>query len=207
MSIYRLARFTLLMSALVLLPLACGDSDDGGSTGPAATGSLNVSLTMSGPSPDADGCLFTVDGSETRRLLGGESTTYTDLSVGQHEVVISNVAGNCEVLGDASRSISVAAGQMASVIFAVSCPTPPGSILVSASTTGEDLDADGFMVVVDGGPPAAIGINGSMTATGLAPGDYTVELQDLAFGDRVSGFGHDLHDSHRADRNQHLKCA
>ena len=119
--------------------------------------------------------------------MAGESTTYTDLSVGQHEVAISDLAGNCEVLGDASRSISVAADQMASVIFAVSCPTPPGSILVSASTTGEDLDADGFMVVVDGGAPAAIGINGSMTATGLAPGDYAVELQDLTFNCSVNG--------------------
>ena len=178
---------TASVAALALLAaLACGD-DNGGSTGPDPTGGIEVTLAIAGDAIDADGCVFTVDGSASRRLLGGESTTYTDLSVGQHDVAISDVAGNCQVLGDATRSISVAADQTASVIFAVSCPTPPGWIAVSASTSGEDLDADGFTVVVDGGAPTAIGINGSMTASGLAPGDYTVELQDLAFNCSASG--------------------
>jgi hypothetical protein len=181
-----MSRLVLLSFLLVLLPLACGD-DNGGSTGPEATGSIEVSLTISGTSPDADGCLFTVDGSEARRLLAGEGTTFRGLAVGQHQVEISGVAANCEVLGDATRSVAVVADRTASVVYAVSCPSPPGSIVVSVITVGEDLDADGFEVVVDGLAPVAIDINGSMTATGLAPGEYTVDLRDLAFNCSVNG--------------------
>ena len=83
----------------VLAALACGDGDNGGATGPDPTGGIDVTLAIAGDAIDADGCLFTVDGSASRRLLAGESTTYTGLSVGQHAVVISDVAGNCEVQG------------------------------------------------------------------------------------------------------------
>ncbi|MGB5527970.1 MAG: hypothetical protein WBO43_00965 [Gemmatimonadota bacterium] len=187
MKIYRVTRFALLSSALALLSVACGDSDDGGSTGPDPTGGIEVTLTIAGDAIDADGCVFTIDGGSTRRLLAGESTTYTGLSVGQHEVVISDVAGNCQVLGDATRSISVAADQTATATFAVTCAQDVGAIAITTQTSGEELDPDGYQVVVDGGAPAAIGINGSLTAGGLAPGDHTVALQDVAANCSVAG--------------------
>jgi len=100
--------------------------------------------------------------------------------VGQHEVAISDVAGNCQVLGSATRSISVAADQTATVTFAVSCAQNVGSIAISVSTSGDDQDPDGYEVVVDGGAPTAIAINGSTTAVGLTPGDHSVALEDVA---------------------------
>jgi len=182
-SIQRLAPIIVLSS---LVAFACG-GDDGGSTGPDPNGSIEVSLAISGESLDADGCLFTVDGASSRRITDGESTTYTSLAVGQHEVAISDVAGNCQVFGDVVRSVAVVGGQTATVTFALTCSALAGSIAISASTTGEDLDADGYEILVDGGAPSAIGINGSMTAGGLAPGDYSVELQDEAFNCNVAG--------------------
>lgn len=187
MSIYRLARFALLSSVLMLLPVACGDSDDGGSTGPDPTGGIEVTLTIAGDAIDADGCVFTVDGGNTRRLLAGESTSYTDLSVGQHEVVISDVAGNCQVLGDATRSVSVVADQTATATFAVTCAQDVGAIAITTQTSGDELDPDGYQIVINGGAPAAIGIDGSLTAGGLAPGDHTVALQDVAANCSVAG--------------------
>ena len=186
MSVYGIGRLVLLSSLLPLLILACGD-DNGGSTGPDPTGSLEVSLTIAGGSQDADGCVFTVDGASSRRIAAGESTTYTSLSVGQHEVAISDVAGNCQVLGDETRSVAVVADQTAAVIYAVDCSTPLGSIAVSASTSGEDQDDNGYEIVVDGGAPSTIGINGSITAGALTPGDYSVELQGEAFNCFVAG--------------------
>lgn len=184
---YRISRLVVLSSLLLVLPIACGDDNGGGSTGPTPTGSLEVTLSIAGDALDADGCVFTVDGSSSRRLTAGEHTTYTGLSAGQHEVGISDVAGNCQVLGETVRSVSVTAGQTATVTYAVTCAQDVGAIAVTATTGGEELDADGYEVVVDGGAPAAIGINGSMTAGGLTPGDHTVGLQDVASNCSVDG--------------------
>jgi hypothetical protein len=188
-SIDRLAGVVLAASLVLTITLACGDGDGdgGGSTGPDPTGSIEVTLTVAGDAPDADGCVFTVDGASQRRILSGESTTYTGLSVGQHEVAISDVAGNCQVLGEAVRSISVAADQTATSTFAVTCAQGTGSIAVSVSTSGDNQDPDGYEVVVDGGAPAAIGINGSMTAAGLAAGDHAVALEGVAANCSVAG--------------------
>jgi len=179
-------RLAPIIVLLTLVAFACG-GDDGGSTGPEPTGSIEVSLALSGESLDADGCVFTVDGASSRRITDGESTAYTSLAVGQHEVVISDVVGNCQVLGDVVRSVAVVGDHTATVTFAVTCAQDVGSIEVSVTTDGEDQDADGYEVVVDGGTPSAIGISGSMTAGGLAPGDYTVELLGEAFNCFVAG--------------------
>jgi len=177
------------VAAFLLFPLtfACGDSDDGGSTGPDPTGSLEITLTISGEALDADGCVFAVDGAGSRRILSGETTTYSGLSVGQHDVSISDVAGNCQVLGSSTRSVSVAADQTATVTFAVSCAQNVGSIAISVSTFGDEQDPDGYEVAVDGGAPTAIAINGSTTAVGLAPGDHSVALEDVADNCLVGG--------------------
>lgn len=187
MSICRISRLVLVSSLLCLLPIACGDDNGGGSTGPTPTGSLQVTLTIAGDALDADGCVFTVDGASSRRLTAGESTTYTGLAVGQHEVAISDVAGNCQVLGEAIRSVSVTGGQTATVTYAVTCAPTVGAIEVSVTTAGEDLDADGYEVVLDAGVPSAIAINGSMTTGDLTPGDHTLALQGEAFNCDVGG--------------------
>ena len=186
MSIYPAARIAVLSSLLVVISLACGD-DNGGSTGPGATGGLEVTLTITGEALDANGCVFTVDGTGQTRILAGESTTYTGLSVGQHEVAISDVAGNCQVLGGATRSVSVAADQTATVIYAVTCAEAVGSIDVHMTTEGEDQDPDGYEVVIDGGAPSAIGINGTLLVGALAAGDHTLAIEGVALNCAVGG--------------------
>lgn len=187
MSIDRLAGVVLAASFLLSLTLACGDGDGGGSTGPDPTGSLEVTLTIAGDAPDADGCVFTVDGAGQRRLTTGESTTYSDLSVGQHEIAISDVAGNCQVSGQAVRTVSVSADQTASVTFSVTCAQDAGGIAVVVTTSGDEPDPDGYDVTLDGGAPSAIGVNGSVTFGGLTPGDHTIALGDVASNCAVSG--------------------
>ena len=57
-----------------------------------------------------------------------------------------------------------------------------GTLEVSALTTGARPDPDGYQARVTGGQidlSRAIGINGT-TAFSLAPGDYTVTLEDVA---------------------------
>jgi hypothetical protein len=56
----------------------------------------------------------------------------------------------------------------------------PGTLRVVARTTGEGADGNGYMVAVDGGATQAIGVNGTLLITGLAPRDHEVELSDMA---------------------------
>src|SRR6266516_2789349 len=66
-------------------------------------------------------------------------------------------------------------------------PPPTGDLTVTAATTGQDLDADGYTVTVDGGQSRSLGINASTTYSGLTALSHTVELTGIAGNCTVSG--------------------
>ena len=67
-------------------------------------------------------------------------------------------------------------------------PAPtPGRLQVSATTSGADLDPDGYLVSVDGGSAQAIGTNGTLAVAGLPPGDHSVRLDGVAANCTVDG--------------------
>ncbi len=55
-----------------------------------------------------------------------------------------------------------------------------GGLELTLSTTGRDLDPDGYTVTVDAGNPLAVPPNGSVSIPDLAPGVHTVSLAGLA---------------------------
>jgi hypothetical protein len=60
-------------------------------------------------------------------------------------------------------------------------PSEPRSELdVVVTTTGDDIDIDGYRVVLDGVRSQPIGVNGTVSFTGLTAGSHTVELSDIA---------------------------
>jgi len=63
-------------------------------------------------------------------------------------------------------------------------PSTSGSIEVTASTTGGAIDPDGYLVTLSNPPTALpstrVPSNGSVVLTDLAPGDYSVVLDDIA---------------------------
>jgi Tol biopolymer transport system component len=63
-------------------------------------------------------------------------------------------------------------------------PSTSGSIEVTASTTGGAIDPDGYLVTISNSPTAVpstrVPSNGSVVLTDLAPGDYSVVLNDIA---------------------------
>ena len=58
---------------------------------------------------------------------------------------------------------------------------------ITAATTGSNLDPDGYIVAVDGGPDQAIGANGPLTVEDLSPGDHAVQLSGVAANCQVQG--------------------
>jgi len=62
-----------------------------------------------------------------------------------------------------------------------------GSIEVTTTTVGTELDPDGFTVAVDGGTGQAIAADGSLTLDGLDPGSHSVALGGVADNCVVGG--------------------
>ncbi len=146
----------------------------------ALPGTLTVSTSTSGPSQDADGYAFAVDGGTAQAIGINQSITLTGVAAGSHTVVLSGVAGNCSVTGGTSRTVTLAAGGTATASFAITCTALPGTLTVSTSTSGPSQDPDGYAFAVDGGTAQAIGINQSITLTGVAAGSHTVVLSGVA---------------------------
>jgi len=175
----------LLAGAALLLATACG-GDDGSPSGPD-DGSIAVSVSTTGSDLDPDGYVLSMAGESDRAIGVNGSTTFSGIATGQHQVQLSGLAGNCSVTGDNPATASVSAGSTAQVTFQVACAVLGGSVQVSVSTTGEDLDPDGYSVTIDGGSDRSIGLNGVTTYTNISAGSYPVELLDLADNCSVSG--------------------
>lgn len=62
-----------------------------------------------------------------------------------------------------------------------------GDLEVSASTTGDNLDPDGYTVTVDGAQSSPIDPNGTITFSGLTAGDHEVELSGIQENCSVDG--------------------
>src|SRR5205085_823129 len=157
---------------------------------PPTTGNLTVSTSTTGSNLPSGGYTVTVDGGASQSIGTNSSVTFTGLSAGSHAVALSGVPSNCSVSGGTSQTVSVPAGGTASTSFSVSCAAPPpptGNLTVSASTTGSNLDADGYTATVDGGASQGVGTNGSVTFTGLSAGSHSVALSGVAANCSVSG--------------------
>src|SRR6266511_818954 len=78
------------------------------------------------------------------------------------------------------------------LLVAVSCrqdatgPTT-GAVRVVLTTTGAELDPDGYSISVDGGPTQPVDINGTITLPALKAGDHSMALSGVAANCAVNG--------------------
>ncbi|MFL5459423.1 MAG: hypothetical protein ACJ8AY_01965 [Gemmatimonadales bacterium] len=178
-------RFALGGMLLTLAVLGCGGGSDGDPTGldgdPTGLneGTLEVLASTTGSDPDPDGYTLTVDNGAPQSLPSNGADTVASLSTGTHTVTLAGLAPNCLLDGENPRNVEIAASGMTSLQFHIACQQPP-AISVSAATTGEELDPDGYRVTVDGGESQPLSINGSVRISGLTLGDHDVALLDVA---------------------------
>lgn len=159
---------------------------------PPPTGGMTAKTSTTGSSLDSDGYTVAVDGGAGQPIPSNSSNgvTFTGLTAGDHNVELKDVAQNCVVGGSNPRTVTVTAGNTVTTTFNVTCSTPPpttGDLTVSTSTSGANLDPDGYSVAVDGGNSRAIGLNNNVTYPGLAAGDHTVQLNGVAQNCAVAG--------------------
>jgi hypothetical protein len=157
-------------------------------TAQSPVGNLSATTSTSGASLDPDGYTVTVDGTgPTQAIAINGSVTFTGLAAGSHSVALSGVAANCTVSGANPQTVTVPTGGTATAAFAVSCAATTGDLTVTTSTSGANLDPDGYTATLDGGASQAIAINDRVTFTSLTPGTHSVALSGVAANCTVSG--------------------
>jgi Tol biopolymer transport system component len=167
-------------TATVQLNVTCGPT----------TGSMTITASTTGVSPDPDGYTVTLDGADRGALGASGNITIDALAAGDHVVGLSGIAANCQVAGENPRGITVTAGASATAVFTVSCIAPPpvtGGLRVATTTTGDSPDPDGYAFAVDGGASQPVGTSAAATVAGLATGSHTVTLSGLASNCTVQG--------------------
>ena len=181
---------TLPRVALVaLMAITCTDAP----TAPDV-GKLNLGVRTSGGDIDIDGYEFVVDSSAPRYVsTSGVASlpdgtqqvglTLVDVKAGTHVVSLNNVADNCTVGDTNPRSVTIAAGEAATVQFSVVCAAT--GVSITTHTTGLDQPF-AFELRVDGlSEPFAP--NDSQLVSRLAPGLHAVSLRALPPNCSISG--------------------
>lgn len=70
---------------------------------------------------------------------------------------------------------------------ATSLPSGSGSIHVTAVTSGQDIDADGYLVTLDSGSAVVLPPNGSATFSDIPPGGHELRIAGVATNCTVGG--------------------
>jgi Tol biopolymer transport system component len=181
--VLRQAGLKLLVAAAVLTGLSCG----GEGLEPPTTGNLEITTATTGPEPDADGYLLTIDGG-TATPIGANATVDRDpAELRNHTVQLTGIAANCTVAGENPRRASVTAGETATVRFEVTCHATTGSLSITSTTSGPFPDPDGYTIALDGAEHGPLGVNADVTINGLAPGSHVVGLSGVAANCQVQG--------------------
>src|SRR5207249_8092007 len=84
----------------------------------ATTGTLNVTTSTSGGSPDPNGYTFTVDGGASQPIQTNQTIPLT-VTAARHTADLGDVAANCTVTAGAKRTVTVAASGVATGSFTV----------------------------------------------------------------------------------------
>jgi TolB protein len=114
-----------------------------------STGTLEVTTATSGDEPDPDGYTVQVDAGVTQAIGAAGSLRNSSVSAGSHTVQLAGVAPNCGVVGENPRTIGIAAGEMTTVTFQVSCTAPDAPARI-AFTSYRDGSYDIFTMNLDG---------------------------------------------------------
>lgn len=166
---------SILVWAICLQLAACSE--------PLADGTLLISTATSGGDPDPDGFVLTIDGADSI-ALGPTDTAEVAVPVGQHSLQLLGVAGQCSVDPGSPLDIVVTTVEPATLTLAIDCPAVGARVAIT--TTGLDVDQDGYRIVVDGADVAAIASNGS-AFTHADPGSRTITLGGLASNCAIQG--------------------
>ena len=153
-----------------------------------ARGSVEVAVTTTGADQDPNGYTVVLNGNSVGTIPVNGTRTIVALLPGDYQVGLQGVAGNCTVGAPNPRTVTVASGATTPVAFAVTC-IALGAIQITAATTGVDLDPNGYNVLADGpgGGSGTVAANGTITFSGLPPGEYQMTVNGVTVNCDLAG--------------------
>ena len=166
----------ILLLTIGLTLAACDDSGGPSDGEPPTEGTLVVSTATGGSDPDQDGYLLTVDGVDSV-ALDPTGTAEVDLPGGRYTLRLLGVAEHCSVAPGTPLEVDVPLQDTTSVAFEVNCPLTGARI--TTTTTGSDLDPNGYRVEVDRTDRGVLPLTGLVTIR-LAPGTHAIALTGLS---------------------------
>jgi len=165
--------------AALLIAAGCGETF----ISVSSDGRLEIIVSTTGNDLDRDGFTISVDGGDELPVALGSGVTLSDLDPGTHTVRLAGLADNCGVEGSNPRPVVVGADGVASLAFEVRCArATTGGFTVVVTTSGPQVDPDGYALAVAGGGIRAIGFGAVETFAGLSPGAHLVTLKDVDSG-------------------------
>lgn len=158
----------------------------------AVTGTLYVTTRTSGVELDPNGYTVSVDGGSQRPIGRSSALMVPSLSPGTHSVALTGVAANCTVAGPNPASATIAVGVTDTVAFDAICVSTGGALRVTTTTTGADVDVDGYALTIDADEYYNysswwIASNSVLMIEPLAAGTHTIELSGLDANCGASG--------------------
>ena len=171
---------------LFLIVAVCAGAACGTDLSGPETGTLEVTTATRGAPLDPDGYALSLDDGPAETLAANASITFADLTPGTHTVSLSGVPASCVLDGPNPRSVAIPAGDTARVILAIACGEA-GVLEISTSTTGENLDADGYDISVDDAAPRILPATGVVAVPDLPAGQHRLLLAGLAPNCEVAG--------------------
>ena len=155
----------------------------------ATRGSIRIATVTSGTDLDPDGytvvvdeyCYYGCSAPWSAVVASNGEHVFTDIPVGQHWITVQEISRNCSLSGENPRPVNVEPAATVVVTLDVTC-YQTGSVLLTVTTVGVDLDENGYGVSLSGPihENAHVAPNGTVTFAALIPGDYQVQLNDVA---------------------------
>jgi hypothetical protein len=172
-------RVHLSLTVMALAATSCSEN-----TPVEEPGAVAIGATTTGQDEDADGYFVSLDG---RTRIGLESdgiVRFGGLAPGEHEVVLDNIAPNCDVTPSVTSRFRVNPGDTTQVRFFVNCYA--SGLSIRADVEGAD-PGDFYTIFLDGVQrPEQIEPGRTLTITRLSPGSHEVKLENLPFNCALS---------------------
>ncbi len=115
----------------------------------ASTGTIEVTTSTAGGSPDPDGYTVAVDEGAAQSIGSNATLSVPAVSPGSHGVTLGGLAANCRVEGTNPHSVVVTAGATVTAAFNISCSASSTSKI--AFFRSDNRGVDGIYVMHDDG--------------------------------------------------------
>ncbi|MFN0181174.1 MAG: hypothetical protein ACKVZ0_20400 [Gemmatimonadales bacterium] len=109
----------------------------------------------------------------------GVSTAVTYLVPGTRVITLTSIPPNCAIVSVSEQRVLVAARRVVPVRFEIGCRSILGYLDVSVSTTGADLDPDGYRLVADNGDTRRFATNDRAIML-LPTGDRVIRVSGIS---------------------------